>query len=370
MEVLFIICVVVLGTYLLIQLLVIVGLQVKQQVPPVAPADVPTVSILIAARNEAQNLPRCLDAIAQLKYPIEKLEVWIGNDQSTDQTGAIAAQYEAKFSHMHAVDITHEVGKAKGKANVLAQLARKSSGSYLFITDADVAVNPFWIQSLLMHGGEKVGIVSGFTVIEANNFFARMQQIDWLYFMGILLGLHRMGLMATAVGNNMAVRRDAYESTGGYEQIDPSITEDFKLYLEVVARGYQSRNVLHSGSINTTLAVDNFDILLNQRKRWLHGARELPLYWWLIFAVFGLFLPCWIVVFLMNPAVAFYMFIIRVALQSHTIHWLAGATQSTVRSLHLVWYECYLHFITLCSGIYFLLPIKIKWKNRIYPHSR
>lgn len=368
MEIIFISCVVVLVAYLLVQ--VMVGLQLKKQVPPAAPSVVPTVSILIAARNEAQTLPRCLDAIAGLKYPTEKIEVWIGNDQSTDETGAIAAQYAKKFPHMHAVDITQQLGKAKGKANVLAQLARKSSGEYLFITDADVAVNPFWIQSLLMHGDKNVGIVSGFTVTEANGFFARMQQVDWLYFMGILLGLHRMGLMATAVGNNMVVRRDAYEATGGYEQIDPSITEDFKLYLEVVAKGYESRNVLHSGSINTTLAVDDFETLLHQRKRWLHGAKELPIYWWVIFTVFGLFLPCWIVVFFFNPVIAFYVFMIRIALQSHTIQWLSAATQSPLRSLHLVWYECYLHFITLCSGIYFLLPINIKWKNRIYPHSK
>jgi cellulose synthase/poly-beta-1,6-N-acetylglucosamine synthase-like glycosyltransferase len=368
MEILFISCVIVLIAYLLIQVLVIVGLQVKEQAPAMAPSFVPTVSILIAARNEAQNLPRCLDAIARLKYPTEKIEVWIGNDQSTDETAAIAEQYVAKYPHMHLLNITHQVGKATGKANVLAQLARKSRGEYLFITDADIAVNPFWIQSLLMHSSDKVAIVSGFTVTEANRFFARMQQIDWLYFMGILLGLHRMGLMATAVGNNMMVRRDAYDATGGYEQIDPSITEDFKLYLEVIAKGYESRNILHSGSINTSLAVNNFETLLHQRKRWLHGAKELPFYWWLIFGVFGLFLPCWIIVFFFNPAVAFYLFIIRIALQSHTIHWLAAATQTTLRSVHLVWYEFYLHIITLCSGIYFLLPIKIKWKNRTYIH--
>ena len=55
----------------------------------------PRVSILIAARNEAATVLDCLYAITQLTYPADALEVLIGDDQSTDQTGPLVADFIA-----------------------------------------------------------------------------------------------------------------------------------------------------------------------------------------------------------------------------------------------------------------------------------
>jgi 1,2-diacylglycerol 3-beta-glucosyltransferase len=363
---LFYFCLFICGGYVVVQLLILWGLHLTPKQAAAAPSSPPRVSILIAARNEEANLRLCLDSILRLKYPTTMLDVWIGNDNSTDGTAKIVQEYTAKHPHIHLVNITQNIGMAKGKANVLAQLAHKAQGDYLFITDADIVVNPFWIQSLIMHFDKQTGIVSGYTVVEGKGLFSNMQRIDWLYFMGILLGLHRLGFISTAVGNNMCVRKDAYWSTGGYEQIPFSITEDFKLQQEVIKNGYTSHNVLELGSINLSKPVPDMSTLLNQRKRWLIGAADLPMYWWLIFGIFGLYMPTWILLFIINPALAVYLFLARMTIQNYTIQHLSYRTGTSIRTVHLVWYELYMHYITLRSGLHYLLLKPVEWKNRKY----
>ena len=59
----------------------------------------PHVSILIAARNEEENIISCLEAISQLDYPTEKFSVWIGDDDSSDTTAALVENFIADKSN-------------------------------------------------------------------------------------------------------------------------------------------------------------------------------------------------------------------------------------------------------------------------------
>lgn len=329
--------------------------------------NLPSVSILIAARNEAHQIEACLNALARLDYPKEKLQVLIGNDQSEDDTATVIQKFIADKPEFSFVNIGKTIGKARGKANVLAQLAHQASGDVFFITDADIQVKPSWIKGLLKYLDEKHVMVSGFTVVKGDSFFARMQQMDWLHFMGILQALHRIGFEATAVGNNMLISRKAYFETGGYENIDFSVTEDYKLYKEIKKLGYLSYNVMDADSINTSNAVKNLSALLHQRKRWMTGAIELPLYWWFVFMVFALFSVSVFVIIFFNPLLGLGLLMLKFLIQFFTISKLAKICNISLNPLQQITYEFYLQFITLCSGLQFILPIRIQWKNRQYP---
>jgi len=351
--------------YLLLQLLIIIGLQ-KKNPPKRLPQNLPNVSVLVAARNEGHQILACLQTLSALDYPIEKTQILIGNDASDDHTEQVVVDFIAGKTQFECINITSNIGKAKGKANVLAQLAHKATGDVFFITDADIQVKPSWIKGLLKYVDNNHVMVSGFTVVRGGSFFARMQQVDWLYFMGILQALHRIGFEATAVGNNMLITKKAYFETGGYEHIDFSITEDYKLYKEIKKRGYQSYNVLDSESINTSNPLNNLDTLLHQRKRWITGALELPVYWWFVFIVFGLFVVCGGVVLIISPWLGLGLLLLKFILQFITISQLAKKCNISLTLFRQIAYEFYLHFVTLCSGLYFILPIRIKWKNRQY----
>ncbi|MFT4598916.1 MAG: cellulose synthase/poly-beta-1,6-N-acetylglucosamine synthase-like glycosyltransferase [Bacteroidia bacterium] len=329
--------------------------------------DFPMVSILLAARNEEQLILRNLTALEQLNYPKDKLEILIGNDESSDNTAQLVSDFIEDKPHFQLFHIDKTVGKGRGKANVLGQLAHKASGEFYFITDVDVKLPQNWILALLQEFTEGVGLVSGTTKCERGSLFATLQSIDWLHFMGYIKAFANAGVGCTSVGNNMAVRAEAYWQTGGYEEIDFSITEDYKLFKEVTSRGWQWRTIMGEDSLGLAWYIPSIKEMLHQRKRWLIGARELPLNWKGMIILYGLFIPVVLAVFWFNPHLAFAIWISKFLVQSVFIIFLCLATERRPFSfLYLIVYEFYVILNTAATAIFYWLPIKSIWKGREY----
>ena len=81
----------------------------------------PQVTVMIAARNEAGNLPSCLDHLAIQEYDHDRLQVLVLNDQSVDETGDIAREYANRYTFIEYHETVSSNSSLKGKMNVLAQ---------------------------------------------------------------------------------------------------------------------------------------------------------------------------------------------------------------------------------------------------------
>ncbi len=326
------------------------------------------VSILLAARNEESTIERCLLAFTKLDYPVDKLEILIGDDASDDRTRELAQGFFMKYPHMQWYAIDRTIGKSSGKANVLAQLAQKAKGDYFFITDCDVAVPKHWITSMLTYFTTEVGICSGTTTCKQGNFFANLQRVDWLHFMGYIKAFANVGISCTSVGNNMAVRATAYRQTGGYENMNFSITEDYKLFKEVTSLGWQWRNSLEASTLGSATYIDSLRELMHQRKRWLMGAAELPIKWKLMIVLYGLFLPALFAVLFINIHWFLLVWFSKNFIQ--TLFLIVLFKKSDEKSPHLFFmvffYEIYLWFITVSSALFYVWPSKSVWKGRRY----
>lgn len=322
-------------------------------------AELPLISILVAVRNESKHIIRCLDALNKLDYPKEKIQFLIGEDQSEDNTAELITAFIADKPSFRMVPITSTLGKAKGKANVLAHLAHLANGDFYLITDADVAVHENWAREMVSFFSNNIGIVSGTTIVEDNGTrMGHMQEIDWMYFMGLLRSFGYYGLKCTAVGNNMAITKYAYWSTGGYEQIDFSVTEDFKLFKEVRARGFDTLNIMNKNVINRSAPVDDFQLLMHQRKRWLVGARELPFYWWLFFGIFGLFGPAIIVLFIYSLKLGLIFYGFKLLLQSLSVYLLKSKIDLRKNFDYLLPYEVYSVCVAVCTQVFFFSSVQ------------
>lgn len=327
----------------------------------------PFVSILIAARNEEQNIINCLKSIEQLNYPKNKLEVIIGNDQSTDNTANLVNEFIFEKPQYRLIDIHTRMGNAKAKANVLAHLFKISKGNIIFITDADITIKPTWISSILPHfKNNKIGIVSGTTIVKGNSFFAKMQSLDWLYFSGLLIAFDNLGLKSTAVGNNMAITKEAYEATKGYENFNFSVTEDLALFLEVRKKGYETINLLEHKNINFSASQNSLINLLHQRKRWLIGAQDLSIKWKLIFLLMALFYPLLFVLFCISLKNAVALWLCKISIQSIIAFYIAYQSKMKLPILHLIVFEIYLILSSFLISIFYILPIKMNWKERTF----
>ncbi|MBF9224089.1 glycosyltransferase [Hymenobacter ruricola] len=256
------------------------------------PVPLPRVSILIAARDEELALPRCLASLRALEYPAELLEILVGDDASTDRTAAVAeAAMQGFAGRFRVIPIAENLGAARGKANVLAHLARHATTDFFFITDADIHLPATWIAALLGHAAPGVGTVTGITAVRGPRLFDHLQGIDWLLSLSLVQVVSEQGRPVTAMGNNMLVTRAAYAATGGYEALPFSVTEDFALFQAVVARGFGFRHVFSAAARADSLPMPSWRPLLRQRRRWLRGVEALPIRLRLQLLVFSGFWP-------------------------------------------------------------------------------
>lgn len=324
------------------------------------------VSILIAARNEEKNIINCLQAIAGLSYPASGLEVLIGDDHSEDQTAFLARQFIQDKPHFKIIHITHTIGKAKGKANVLAQLALQAKGDFLFITDADVQVPPRWIETMMEACLPDTGIVTGTTLVKGPGVFNKLQSLDWLFALGLIHLASTVNIPVTVLGNNMLVTKQAYLATGGYENMPFSVTEDFVLLRAVIQRGFGFVHVVQAYALAFTEPAANLGEWLQQRKRWMRGAFQLPLYLVMPLLLQALLLPLLIGLFFFFPWLTAGIFGFKTVLQAVILLWMIYKLKYFQLLPFIFLFEPYFTVVSFAGLVYYLWPGKIVWKGRKY----
>ncbi|WP_347158989.1 glycosyltransferase [Pontibacter chitinilyticus] len=330
-------------------------------------AQLPRVSILIAARNEEHAIIRCLESIEKLNYPKDKLEVLIGDDASTDATRAIVDSFIRDKSMYTCTTIIETLGKARGKANVLAQLARLATTDYFFYTDADIALPPQWIHALLSELKEGVGVVTGITTTEGNSLFAQLQTLDWLYALGLMQVVSDLNLPVTAMGNNMLLRREAYEQVAGFESINFSITEDIAIFNQVLKKGWGFRNIYDRSVLALSTPIHTLNGFLHQRLRWMRGTRHLPWYMAIIFILHGAYYPVLLPFFLYTSvSTAIFIFIAKLLVQSLFAAICLHRLGRTMPWWIFILLELYLIVTSVSLIILFFMPLRINWKGRRY----
>jgi cellulose synthase/poly-beta-1,6-N-acetylglucosamine synthase-like glycosyltransferase len=339
----------------------------------------PFVSVLVAARNEAHTITGCLAALAALDYPPDRYEVLIGNDASEDDTAAVVAAFITEKVQFWLVDIPEGVvgyaisrrygissNTLGGKANVLAQLARQAQGEYLFTTDADVRVPRTWLTAMLAEFSPNTGVVTGTTLVAGRSFWARLQAIDWLLAFGLIhIGTY-LKLPLTGSGNNMAFRREAYEAIGGFENLPPSVVEDYTLFQAIVAHGYGHAHRLAPDVLAETLPTPTLGTYLAQRKRWMRGAFSLPPL--LVGGVLAQYLlvPLLFALALFLPKTAVFIFAAKWLLQTTLLTWVLQRTHQRYRWPEALLFEPIQAVLGTLAVGYYLWPGKVQWKGRSY----
>ena len=107
---------------------------------PLPDAQCPSVSILFAARDEAEKLPGALATFLALDYP--NYEVIAVDDRSEDVTGAILEAAAARDKRLKRVRVDKLPAGWLGKPHALEQAYEHASGEWLIFTDADVHFAP------------------------------------------------------------------------------------------------------------------------------------------------------------------------------------------------------------------------------------
>ncbi|HOJ37814.1 MAG TPA: glycosyltransferase [Ignavibacteriales bacterium] len=266
-------------------LFVIITIGLNKKFPKKDDNSLPTVSIIVAARNEQDNILDCLKSLDKQIYPQNKIEIIIVDDKSTDNTKNIVLDFIKDIPKFKCITTSEEIGHLKGKTNALANGIKIASGDIILTTDADCTPPEQWAITMVSYFNEKVGVVCGFTTQESYNAFSGMQAIDFCFLQSVAAGVMNLGKPITCIGNNMAFTKKAYIEVGGYESLEFSVTEDFKLLQAIVNTGkYQSIYPLDKNSLNVSKPCKDLKTLYWQKKRWGVGGLEAAIEDYLIMA--------------------------------------------------------------------------------------
>lgn len=262
-----------LGLYFIKILLFYTGARRADAAPTVVQA--PSVSVLVAARNEEENLDRCLASLAALHYR-GALEIIVIDDQSTDRTAEILHAWKERIPLLKVLRTEGQVYGLRGKANAITQAIECSTGEIIMTTDADCAVPPDWVEETVSRYDECTGCVCGHTFIQDNSVFSAMQALDWAYLLTIASAGVGWGYALSAVGNNMSFRRQAYQDVGGYQGVGFSVTEDFALFKAIAYKtDWVVRYPLNPAALVVSTPCATSVELFRQKRRWGRGGLDI-----------------------------------------------------------------------------------------------
>ena len=269
-----IIFLIILSIYFVSTVIVIVG--ASKSFPKLDETDLPTVSIIVAARNEEENILECILSLNKLEYPENKIQIILVDDNSTDATGKIIDEFIADKPKFQKIVSTETRGNLKGKTLAIANAIEFAQNEIILTTDADCIVSPKWAKTIASYYiDDKVAIVNGMTnQFEINNFEA-MQSVDFIYLLSTASGTINIGKPMSCIGNNMSYRKSAYDEVGGYENLEFSVTEDFRLLIAINnLKKYKIIYPIDKDALVTSKACKSGKELYHQKKRWSVGGLD------------------------------------------------------------------------------------------------
>lgn len=234
----------------------------------------PKVSILIAARNEAEGIRATLDSVMAQDYR-GFWEVWVADDRSEDDTPKILAEFAKKYpDKFHVLTIREIPEGASPKKFALSQMIEACDGEILCLTDADCIVKPTWVTGIVAEFEPGIELVAGHsyipTVPKVSSVLICMQAVETLiYRVAGTAGL-AMHLPLTSTGNNLAYRKSFFKSVKGFENVIKIQSGDDDLLMQKLAadRPWAMRYCIDESTFVTTNGKETLKELWEQRKRW------------------------------------------------------------------------------------------------------
>lgn len=233
--------------------------------------ELPSVSILIPAYNEEVVLDNTLKAMTSLDYPIDRFEIIVIDDASTDQTGEIAERWASRFPNLRVLHMTKQEHTG-GKAAALNRGTAFSRFENIAIYDADNTPEPDALKHLatqLADHKELGGVIGTFRTVNRNrNLLTRMINIEGLSYQWIIqAGRWVLMRVCSLPGTNLMIRRTLLESLGGWDE--SALTEDADLSIQIYQAGYQIKYVPYA--ITWEQEPEKLSTWFRQRTRWVRG---------------------------------------------------------------------------------------------------
>lgn len=264
----------------------------------------PSVTIVVPARNEQDTIGPCVDSILATDYPRHKLEIIVVDDDSADRTAHVVRQrmvsapaLAAAGHELPEVDWAESEGGGRlrlvqipenrrrdraHKKRAIEKAVAHARGELILTTDADCTVPPGWPRAMAAQfEGPEIAFVSGpvrYALAPDDGLFARLQAMDFFGLMACGAGGIGAGQPNLANGANVGYRLETFHALGGFSGIDHVTSGDDELLMQKIAYGtpLDVRFCSDPNAVVLTEPVRTVKAFIHQRKRWASKGAHYP----------------------------------------------------------------------------------------------
>jgi mycofactocin system glycosyltransferase len=190
------------------------------------------VSIIVPVYNREKELGECLDSLAALVYPADKIEVIVVDDASTDRSASIAAQHKARLVRLPV---------NRGQSAARNEGVKHASGELIAFIDSDCIADAAWLHDLVPYFQDsRTALVGGYVAsFFQNTWLDRYEEVKSPLCMGSELAIGAGSDSDFYVPTcNMVVRKGVYHRVGGLNE-NQRVGEDVDLCWRLKEAGFR-----------------------------------------------------------------------------------------------------------------------------------
>lgn len=261
--------------FILYSLLIIYYWLTWRSIPVYLPSEAlpnTTITVIIPARNEEENIGPLLQALQEQTYPADLFEVIVIDDHSTDSTASIVHQ----FPSVKLIQLKEDSINSYKKKAIETGIAT-ATGELIVTTDADCLPLPNWLSAIVSFKEENnAAFIAAPVVFENNSSMLQIfQALDFMVLQGITGAAVYKKNLSMCNGANLAYKKKVFEEVNGFAGIDDIASGDDMLLMHKIWK-------LHPGDIHylkskeaivSTQPMKTWKAFFNQRIRWASKAR-------------------------------------------------------------------------------------------------
>lgn len=239
------------------------------------------VSIIIAARNEADNITICIEDLFKQDYQSGNFEIIVVDDHSTDNTIGEVRKIKQRNANIKLVNLAEQQSSANGKKAAIASGVDQARGELIITTDADCRFTRQWLSCIVKYYMQHHPIMISAPVafMPQNSLGGKFMELEFISL--VTAGAGALGLKKPLMcnGANLAFRREVFLELKPFRESEKWASGDDMFLMQNIRKKY-GPHAIHflksSGAILHTQAPAGVKEFIMQRIRWGSKTRAYP----------------------------------------------------------------------------------------------
>jgi len=188
------------------------------------------ISIVIAAKNESNNIPNLIASLERLDYPKNQFEIIIADDNSSDDTYEKAEQMISENTNTIIIKVKDKI--LPGKKGALTAAIENAAYPFILVTDADCSPNRDWLKSYAKKFSEGYDMLFGAApFFPQNNFTNKIASFENLRSSMLSFTTAKLNFPHSAAARNFGFTKKAFNKINGYNNTTETLSGDDDLLL-------------------------------------------------------------------------------------------------------------------------------------------